>query len=141
MGLNSEILIQTRYSGGSRLAFEPRLILKCRVPLIVRPVVLGPLGPLALPRCMSFRYEKVAYEVGEVKIVLIFAQIFSKHQYLSKYLNHFPEIIVEIKIFSRLLYISYTITVHLIRIMMLYRRFHVLLDGNVYLHSYDVLDV
>ena len=33
-GLNFDFLILTRYLGGSRLTFEPRLILKCRVPLM-----------------------------------------------------------------------------------------------------------
>ena len=32
IGLNSEFSVQTRNSGGSRLTFEPRLILKYRVP-------------------------------------------------------------------------------------------------------------
>ena len=31
-GLNIKFLIQTRYLGGSRLSFESRLFLKCRVP-------------------------------------------------------------------------------------------------------------
>ena len=35
-GLNSEFSIQTCYSGGSRLTFKPRLILKCIVPLSIK---------------------------------------------------------------------------------------------------------
>ena len=34
-GSNIEFLIQTRYLGWSRLSFEPRLFLKCIVPLII----------------------------------------------------------------------------------------------------------
>ena len=40
-GLNSEVLIQTRYSRSLRLTFEPRMISKCRVPLNIKHIIIS----------------------------------------------------------------------------------------------------